>query len=166
MQGPTNRDFFNLSPSFLEELLELQETRFVCPGAYADKNKFANLQDIAAIECAGALNWGHRAVQCTYDLFSKAVNLSKSLLGTRTGDKSHALVENNVIFYKYTIWVILPFLKFHQVPSRLLELADIVLVLFPSKLDIDLFFVLTSSESIGKLVRWGSVQGNLAVSQV
>ena len=51
-------------------------------------------------------------------------------------------------------------------PSLLLEFGEIVLVLSQSKLDIDLFFGFTSSETIFQLVRWGSVQGNLAVSQV
>jgi hypothetical protein len=52
------------------------------------------------------------------------------------------------------------------VPSRLLEFAEIVLVLCQSKLEIDLFFGFTSSETICQLVRLGSMQGNLAVSQV
>jgi hypothetical protein len=59
-----------------------------------------------------------------------------------------------------------PLIQGHQMPSLLLEFGEMVLVLSQSKLDIDLFFGFTSSETIFQLVRWGSVQGNLAVSQV
>ena len=59
-----------------------------------------------------------------------------------------------------------PLIQGHQAPSRLLEYGEIVLVLCQTKLEIDLFFGFTSSETIFQLVRWGSEQGNLAVSQV
>jgi hypothetical protein len=36
MQGPTNRDLFNLSDSLAEELLELPETFLVSSGADSD----------------------------------------------------------------------------------------------------------------------------------
>ena len=61
MQGPTNRDLFNLSDSLAEELLELPETFLVSSAADSDQNVVADLQDIATIECAGVLNGEHSA---------------------------------------------------------------------------------------------------------
>jgi hypothetical protein len=74
----------------------------------------------------------HNAGERTLDLFGKALNLSKSLLGPWTGNKSHTLVENDIIFNKNTIWVFWSLFQGHQEPSCQLELDKVVLVLFLS----------------------------------
>lgn len=62
MQGPTNRNLFHSCASMLEELLKLTKAFVVCPEAFADQNEVIDLQDIAAIECAGVINGAHSAV--------------------------------------------------------------------------------------------------------
>ena len=59
-----------------------------------------------------------------------------------------------------------PLLQCHQKPSGLNEFLKIIFILCLSQLDIDLFFVFARSETISQFVRWGSVQDDLAVSQV
>ena len=53
----------------------------------------------------------------------------------------------------------------NQIGDRFQTIQRRIAYLVWSKLEIDLFFSFTSSETICQLVRWGSVQGNLAVSQ-
>ena len=121
MQFATNRDLLNFTTSLLKEALDLQETLYICPGANADKNKVTDLQDITTIECAGILNWMQSACESTFDLFGKALNLPESLLCPRAGDKSPALVENDIIFDKDTIWVSRSLFQAYKLPTGLLE---------------------------------------------
>ena len=78
------------------------------------------------------------------------------------------IIPNLRVPYFYDFWAdpFAPLLQCHQKPSGLLEFLEVITVLCLSQLDIDLFFFFTRSETISQFVRWGSVQDDLAVSQI